>query len=275
LTVSIRVYWVYTFDETGIENGNFAIKKEIEDMENLPYIPPGIGRKLQVKEATRQKKKTLSCVSAGVSTKIKQRPTITPIDTIYNGYRFRSRLEARWAVFFDALNIRYEYEKEGYRLSNGEWYLPDFWLPDYQWIVEIKPEYPSEREIDKIRIVSEGLGWTGLILYGQIPNYSNVNRIIVGIGNRQLWGEMAHLITSEPGFIYSPDYGHHSSYDYKDEDTGKYWDDENGNLVFAYNGKGSEIFIASTLGFDDCDCIPFFAFDAARQARFEHGEKPL
>lgn len=27
----------------------------------------------------------------------------TAIQTEYNGYLFRSRLEARWAVFFDAL----------------------------------------------------------------------------------------------------------------------------------------------------------------------------
>lgn len=26
--------------------------------------------------------------------------SIKPIETIYNGYHFRSRLEARWAVFF-------------------------------------------------------------------------------------------------------------------------------------------------------------------------------
>src|ERR1022692_1636793 len=32
--------------------------------------------------------------------------------TQYNGYRFRSRLEARWAVFFNALHIKYVYEKE-------------------------------------------------------------------------------------------------------------------------------------------------------------------
>lgn len=27
------------------------------------------------------------------------------IETRYKGYRFRSRLEARWAVFFDALGL--------------------------------------------------------------------------------------------------------------------------------------------------------------------------
>ncbi len=30
---------------------------------------------------------------------------IKAIETRYKGYRFRSRLEARWAVFFDALSV--------------------------------------------------------------------------------------------------------------------------------------------------------------------------
>ncbi|MFA6201320.1 MAG: hypothetical protein WC679_13040 [Bacteroidales bacterium] len=64
---------------------------------------------------------------------------LKPIETIYNGYKFRSRLEARWAVFFDELHISYSYEKEGYDLD-GIWYLPDFWLPDWNCWVEIKPE---------------------------------------------------------------------------------------------------------------------------------------
>lgn len=51
---------------------------------------------------------------------------IKPIETVYNGYRFRSRLEARWAVFFDALGVEYEYEPEGFTLPSGEKYLPDF-----------------------------------------------------------------------------------------------------------------------------------------------------
>lgn len=62
---------------------------------------------------------------------------IKAIETHYNGYRFRSRLEARWAVFFDALGVRYEYEPEGFELSTG-WYLPDFWLPELNLYAEIK-----------------------------------------------------------------------------------------------------------------------------------------
>jgi hypothetical protein len=53
---------------------------------------------------------------------------VKAIETAYKGYRFRSRLEARWAVFFDALGIVWEYEKEGFELPSGR-YLPDFWIP--------------------------------------------------------------------------------------------------------------------------------------------------
>ena len=52
---------------------------------------------------------------------------IKAIQTEFNGYLFRSRLEARWAVFFDTCRIKYEYEPEGYDLGNGIMYLPDFY----------------------------------------------------------------------------------------------------------------------------------------------------
>lgn len=69
---------------------------------------------------------------------------IKPIETFYNGYRFRSRLEARWAVFFDDLGIEYEYEPEGFKLSDGRFYLPDFYLPKFSIFVEIKPRRSSD-----------------------------------------------------------------------------------------------------------------------------------
>lgn len=52
------------------------------------------------------------------------------IETQYKGYRFRSRLEARWACFFDALSIPWKYEVEGYDLGAAGFYLPDFALTD-------------------------------------------------------------------------------------------------------------------------------------------------
>jgi hypothetical protein len=57
------------------------------------------------------------------------------IPTTYNGIRFRSRLEARWAYFFDLIGWKWEYEP--YDL-NG--WLPDFVIHGNEDIlVEVKP----------------------------------------------------------------------------------------------------------------------------------------
>ncbi len=66
------------------------------------------------------------------------------IETSYRGYRFRSRTEARWAVFLDVAGIEWTYEEEGYDLD-GVWYLPDFVLKVYGgrcWM-EVKPTAPT------------------------------------------------------------------------------------------------------------------------------------
>ena len=75
--------------------------------------------------------------------------TVKAIETSYKGYHFRSRLEARWAVFFDTLGIPWKYEDQGYQKeiydedspiadagpesvpygSKIVRYLPDFFLP--------------------------------------------------------------------------------------------------------------------------------------------------
>lgn len=83
---------------------------------------------------------------------------IKPIETLYGGSRFRSRLEARWAVFFDALNVKWEYEKEGFTLQNGEDYLPDFYLPEAEAFVEIKSGVPSYQERERARLLYSGTG---------------------------------------------------------------------------------------------------------------------
>jgi hypothetical protein len=65
------------------------------------------------------------------------------ITTEFRGYRFRSRLEARWAVVFDAAGIDWHYEHEGYDLGELGWYLPDFWLPELNTHVEVKPNFAT------------------------------------------------------------------------------------------------------------------------------------
>lgn len=43
---------------------------------------------------------------------------LTPIPTEFKGITYRSRTEARWAVFFDALGAEFTYEPEGYQLGD-------------------------------------------------------------------------------------------------------------------------------------------------------------
>ena len=74
--------------------------------------------------------------------------SIKPIETHYNGYKFRSRLEARWAVFFDAMGIKYEYEPEGFEMDEVK-YLPDFYLPDADRWIEIKGKKLTREDIEK------------------------------------------------------------------------------------------------------------------------------
>ena len=64
---------------------------------------------------------------------------IQSIRTIYAGVEFRSRLEARWAVFFDAMGIPWRYEPRRFPLEGKGSYLPDFRLWDVYY-VEVKPD---------------------------------------------------------------------------------------------------------------------------------------
>ena len=79
---------------------------------------------------------------------------LRPIQTKYKGYNFRSRLEARWAVFFDSIGASWEYEKEGYELGDVSRYLPDFWLPEHQLFFEVKGEEPTDLERLKAFLLS-------------------------------------------------------------------------------------------------------------------------
>lgn len=53
---------------------------------------------------------------------------MTAIPTTYAGVRFRSRLEARWAAFFDLLEWRWEYEP-----IDLDGYIPDFLVECRRW----------------------------------------------------------------------------------------------------------------------------------------------
>lgn len=67
--------------------------------------------------------------------------SIAAIPTEYRGRIYRSRLEARWAAFFDRLGLAHEYEP----FDLGAW-SPDFLLTDINTLVEVKPltEFDAE-----------------------------------------------------------------------------------------------------------------------------------
>jgi hypothetical protein len=91
---------------------------------------------------------------------------IKAIETNYKGYKFRSRLEARWAVFFDTAGIAWEYEPEGYVLSDGRKYLPDFYLPKEELHVEIKGISPDDNTWEKLEKFANEKGTPLLVVCG-------------------------------------------------------------------------------------------------------------
>lgn len=64
--------------------------------------------------------------------------TIEAIATTLQGVAFRSRLEARWSLFLDAIGQPWRYEASSVRVHHHtRW--PDFWLPAVECWLEIKP----------------------------------------------------------------------------------------------------------------------------------------
>ncbi len=56
-------------------------------------------------------------------------------------------------MFFDSIRLAYEYEPEGFRLLNGDCYLPDFYLPEVGFFAEVKPVFAfpyEERKAEQL-----------------------------------------------------------------------------------------------------------------------------
>jgi len=150
------------------------------------------------------------------------------IETVYSGIDYRSRIEARWAVVFDTLDVEYYYEPEHYELGlKNEWtdndeesmqeainqcwdsedidhikreawwkkheklmYLPDFWLPEFKHWVEIKGKEPNFEEIRKANLIVRRRGEPISILWGNIPD-----------PRAKLWGECTQVFGSDMNII--------------------------------------------------------------------------
>lgn len=93
-------------------------------------------------------------------------PTIRALHTDYAGFTFRSRTEARWAVFLDALGVRWDYEPQAYSFG-GQRYLPDFWLPTQGRWLEVKGGRPDGRAREKCQWLADGTGQPVLVVWGE------------------------------------------------------------------------------------------------------------
>ena len=198
------------------------------------------------------------------------------IETEYKGYRFRSRLEARWAVFFDACGGRWEYEPEGYVLPDGQYYLPDFLLHDvtfnhagysegHDLFVEVKGKMTAE-DAEKIRqfaFLPEADGvemWlpekmNPLLVVGNIPDGETAMQLEMEIFNNN---------------CFRPENYGIEAFNFETVD---------GDCFGAMPGVGKDrkfqLFGADSSYTGDMDSVRTErAYRLARQARFEHGERP-
>jgi hypothetical protein len=98
---------------------------------------------------------------------------IKAIPTLYRGTQFRSRLEARWAIFFDLCRIPWEYEPVKINTGYGN-YIPDFRIglgeSTEKSFVEIKGIAPTESQFERLEVASEDQG-AGFLIFGSISDY--------------------------------------------------------------------------------------------------------
>lgn len=190
--------------------------------------------------------------------------SVKPIETVWRGYRFRSRLEARWAVFFDALKLKWEYEPEGFELGDGIRYLPDFrvrypgrWADeahDVWFEVKADPTTLSQGDWEKLLRFEKQ---HGLIVLDGAPE----PRMYLSVSE---WLEGEKGVLEEIQKPYKPSQNSQDEQRYGSalwSGKGRLWWDHHEDFFrpTTYFGTGTEI--------ED-------AVFAARGARFEFGEAP-
>lgn len=121
-----------------------------------------------------------------------------PIETRYEGYRFRSRLEARWAVFFDIWGVKWQYEPDTFKLPSGRCYLPDFYLDGIGY-VECKPSRETDDgKLGELAQVMMNDHINSFLICCEVPGPSEISAqglswsgdkdgIICGIDDAEYW----------------------------------------------------------------------------------------
>lgn len=96
---------------------------------------------------------------------------IPPVRTEYKGHTFSSKLEARWALFFDLADIPWQYE------PNGPNTAPDFWFEDRRYdYLEIKGRMPSQNCYNHMRRIGCQLIAVGGFFKLEIPTLIHVGQ---------------------------------------------------------------------------------------------------
>lgn len=195
---------------------------------------------------------------------------IKPLETHYAGCRFRSRLEARWAVFFEFLGIEWLYEPEGFMVADKP-YLPDFYLPKLEIWAEVKGvldqatlEHLVEATDPRSGLPASPAGdaWLPsfrsgrILMLGAIPRATKMGWLHTRLDFIQ--GEPimrgATFIVIGGNVVISP-FG---------EGRPMIADDLTGDREFILSGGPSGVLAAEQAVVD--------GYSAARKARFEHGE---
>jgi hypothetical protein len=199
---------------------------------------------------------------------------IQPIETQYAGHRFRSRLEARWAVFFDHLGMQWRYEPEGYEVGppgRRRRYLPDFYLPADRLWVEVKGFADG---LDSQLMYSAAHPAFGLPLSLNDPSvtYSLWDARLLILGPVPLGGGAHDLLAVVRGEVVARQI---SFVICQSKARGNHrfvpllWPEEAGPATAMAPDLVS--FAEFKLGFGLCEHVRA-AYRAARSARFEHGE---
>lgn len=66
--------------------------------------------------------------------------------TVYQGIRFRSKLESYVAKAFDRAQVKWVFEPR-VRLEGRRYCLPDFYLPDYDAFIEVRPSAMVDQKL--------------------------------------------------------------------------------------------------------------------------------
>lgn len=204
------------------------------------------------------------------------------IQTEYKGYKFRSRLEARWAVFFDAGGIKWEYEPQGFECEDGTRYLPDFYLPEERMWCEVKPNNPERaEEFRKVfACIKECSEIERLLILPEIPK--DDGRIPIYWFLAAYYNPLDECVNLRRVFFNA---GYHDIYLQTDFSVARESEILERNFLVGFNrgiGWGTIQDYEMPYGGDFyCDYIPNEninilqkAYKAARQARFEYGETP-